>query len=303
MLHLPADQRLQPASQADRRDEKPPVGALVGVAGEVVEDVGGIRADGVIAGEKAEVGVVVRGHGVVVARGKMHVAPDAVALLPDDEGDLRVGLQPEQTVDHVHALAFQRAGPLDVALLVEARLQLHEHGHLLAAAHRFQESLHDRRVLADPVEGLLDGEHRGVPGRRVEKIDHGIEGIVGMVKEDVLAPDGAEDIALPVLQRRRERGHEGGYFSSGRSSAVQLIDVAHAQGRLHRVDVAGVDLEVFRQDVADGRRHRRVHGQPHDPAEPPLPHSLFDRLQEVFRFQLLDGHLRVPGHAERDGTG
>ena len=143
-------------------------------------------------------------------------APDAVGLLTDDERYLRVRLQPEQSVDHVNALAFQGAGPLDVALLVEAGLQLNQHRNLLAAAHRFQEGLHHGRVLADTVEGLLDGEHRRVAGRRIEKLDDGIEGVEWMVKEDVLAPDSAEDIALGVLQARRQGGKKGGYFNSGR---------------------------------------------------------------------------------------
>ena len=61
------------------------------------------------------------------------------------------------------------------------------------------------------------------------------------------------------------------------------------------------DLEVFREELADGRRHRRINGQPHDAPEPPLAHSIFDRLKKVFRFQLLDGNLGIPRDPERMG--
>jgi hypothetical protein len=47
------------------------------------------------------------------------VAADALALAADDEGDLAVGLEPEQPVDDVDACLLERAAPLDVRLLVE----------------------------------------------------------------------------------------------------------------------------------------------------------------------------------------
>ncbi len=44
-----------------------------------------------------------------------------------------------------------------------------------------------------------------------------------------------------------------------------------------------------------------IHRQSHHPAEPALAHPLLDGLQEVLRFQLLDGDLRVPGDTEGMG--
>ena len=77
----------------------------------------------------------------------MGVAPDPVPLPADDQRHLRVRLQAQEAVDDVDALAFQGAGPLDVALLVEAGLQLDQDRDLLA-------------LLAGLQEGLDHGEFR-----------------------------------------------------------------------------------------------------------------------------------------------
>ena len=68
-------------------------------------------------------------------------------------------LQAEEAVDDVHAALLERARPLDVALLVEARLELDDRRHLLAVLGGARERLDDRRVAARAVERLLDGEH------------------------------------------------------------------------------------------------------------------------------------------------
>ena len=120
------------AAQVRGRDEQLPVVALAAVAGEVVEEVGEVGAELGVGGEQAEVLVEVRGLRVVVAGADVAVAADAVGLLAHDEQDLGVGLQPDEAVHHVHARFFEHAGPVDVGLLVEARLELDERDHLLA---------------------------------------------------------------------------------------------------------------------------------------------------------------------------
>ena len=74
----------------------------------------------------------------------MHVAANPVRLAPNDERDLRVRLEPGQSVRHVHAEIFQRARPGDVVRFVEPRLQLDEHRDLLPALRRLGERAHDR---------------------------------------------------------------------------------------------------------------------------------------------------------------
>ena len=72
------------------------------------------------------------GTWVVVAGAEMAVPADPVDLAAHDQRSLRVGLQPEDPVDHVHAGLFERPGPQDVVLLVEASLQLDDRSDLLA---------------------------------------------------------------------------------------------------------------------------------------------------------------------------
>ena len=66
-------------------------------------------------------------------------------LAADDQQRLGVGLQPGDAVDHVAAGVLQPPGPADVAGLVEAGLQLDQHGDLLA-------------VLGRPLQGPMIGE-------------------------------------------------------------------------------------------------------------------------------------------------
>jgi len=101
---------------------------------------------------------------VVVAGADVGVAAQGVALLADHQRQLAVGLQPDQAVDHMAAGLLQLAGPLDVGLLVEARLDLDQDQHLLAGLGGVDQRVHDRRVAGGPVEGLLDRQHVGVVG-------------------------------------------------------------------------------------------------------------------------------------------
>ena len=75
---------LEVIAEIDRGDEQFAVFDLRGVAGEVIEEVGAILADGFVAGEQADVGVELRGDAVVVAGGEMNVAADAVFFLAHD---------------------------------------------------------------------------------------------------------------------------------------------------------------------------------------------------------------------------
>ena len=70
---------------------------------------------------------------------------------------------------------LQPVGPVDVGLLVEARLQLDDHHHLLAAPRRLDQRLHQRRFAAGAVDGLLDRQHVGVVHRLAQELHHRLE--------------------------------------------------------------------------------------------------------------------------------
>ena len=68
--------------------------------------------------------------------------------------------------------AFELFGPLHVGRLIEARLDLDEHGNLLAAIGRLHEAPDDCAVAARPVQRHLDRLHlRVVRSLRDELLD------------------------------------------------------------------------------------------------------------------------------------
>ncbi len=130
---------------------------------------------------------------VVVAGADVAVAADAVGLLAHDEQDLGVRLQPDEAVHDVHARLFEDAGPVDVRLLVEARLELDERDHLLALLGGLDQRRDERALGAGgAVERLLDREHVRVAGGLLDELlDRRRERVVGVVHEHVAVCAGA----------------------------------------------------------------------------------------------------------------
>ena len=126
--------------------EQPPVRGLPAVPGERVEQIGQVGAHLRVGGQQPEVLVQPGGLRVVVAGADVRVPPDLVALLPHHERGLAVRLEPDEPVHHMAARLLQLAGPADVGHLVEARLDFHEHHHLLARLGRVDERVDDRGV-------------------------------------------------------------------------------------------------------------------------------------------------------------
>jgi hypothetical protein len=159
---------------------------LVRVAGQHVEQVRDIGPQIRVAGEKANVAVQTRRDIVVVAGAHVHIAADAIPFAAHDEQKLGVDLEAHQPIDHVHARLLQGAGPSDVVLLVKARLELHQHGHLFAVFACLHQRGHDGRVGPHAVEGLLDGQHVRILDSLLQEMDHRGKAVVGMVEHDVL---------------------------------------------------------------------------------------------------------------------
>ena len=125
----------------------------------------------------------------------MHIAPDAVFLPPHDKGDLAVRFQSDKTVDDMAARLLQHFRPDDIIFLIEARLELDEHSHLLTVFRRLCQRRDDGRIAADTVEGLLYGKHLRVSRRLSDKVYHGRKGLVGMVQQNISLSDLVKDIA------------------------------------------------------------------------------------------------------------
>ncbi len=144
-----------------RRYEKVAVARLSGVSGQRVEEVGEVCTDLRCCGEQSDVLVHARGLRVVVARADVAVTTNGRALSSDDEARLAVSLETDETVDDVNAGLLEFACPLDVGLLVEAGLDLHQRDNLLARFGGVDQCIDDGGVAGSAVQGLLDREHLG----------------------------------------------------------------------------------------------------------------------------------------------
>ena len=185
---------IDPVGQVHRGDDQlVPVVALR-VAGQQVEQGAGVLAELGPAGEEAQVGVEPRGGRVVVAGAEVDVAADAVVLAAHDQRGLAVGLEADDPVDDVDAGLLERPGLDDVVLLVEPGLELDQRRHLLAVLGGAGQGGDDRVVVGGPVERLLDRQHLRVLGRLLDELDDRAERLVGVVDQDVVLADRAEDV-------------------------------------------------------------------------------------------------------------
>ena len=211
-------------------------------------------------------------------------------------------LQPQQTVYDVHPFALESPSPFDVALFVETGFQLHQDSDFLAVARRLEQGRHHGRVLAHPVERLLDGQHVWVAGGGLEQVHHGFERFEGMMQEDILLPDSGEHVqAVDSAQALRLEGNEGRILEIWPVAVVEAAEGAHGQRQRHLVEVIGSYLQIAREDGPDVAWHGGIDHQPHHRAEASAAHKVLHGLQQVGCFQLLDGDVRIPGDPEEVG--
>ena len=295
-----ANQLHEPWSQGQRRDEQLAELLRHAEPGEVVEEVGDVSGDVLVGREEADVLVGPRRDRVVVAGSDMDVAPEPVVLAPDDERRLGVDLQVREPVDDVDAGLLEGVRPLDVPPLVEARLQLDEADALLAGLGGGHERRHDRRLVARPVHGRLEGANRRVDGRRADVLlEARRERVVRVLDEDVGAADLGEDVA--VLERRAQPG-------LGRRpprlvlqlGPVQSRELGHLREVEQAVDLVHLlvgDAEVGPEPLAHRGRHRGRDLDADDVAEATLADLGPHRLEEVVGI-VRELHVGVAGDAE-----
>ena len=228
----------------------------------------------------------------------MDVPPNLVVFLPDDEADLAVRLQLFHAVDDVHAGVFQALRPLDVAALVESRLQLDEHRHLLAALGRLDEPIDDGRVGADAVERHLDGDDARIVDRRVDERFDRLERVERMMHQLIAVADLVEDVGRslpphlgwlqrPIPQiRARDRGER------------RPVREPHAAAGPDDDVAAG--LEVLDQEIEHARRHGVIDFEKRDRAVPLLAQPAIDDFQYGLGgvARMGDGHFHVADDAE-----
>ena len=187
----------------ERRHQQLAEGVRATEPGQVVEEVGQVGGDLLVAREEAEVLVEPRRDRVVVPGADVRVAPQPPSA---SRRTISVPLawifSVREAVDDVDAGRLERARPLDVAPLVEAGLQLDQADRLLALLGSLDQRRHVRRVVARAVDGRLDGNRLRVGrGGAHEPLEGARERVVRVMHEHrALAQLGEERLA-----RRRTR--------------------------------------------------------------------------------------------------
>ena len=148
----------------------------LGEARNVQEDLLDVRADLRMRSKQPEIGVGARRARMIVAGSEMCIRlqprpPRRVLLPAQQQGELGVRLQAEYAVDDLRARLLEPLRPVDIRLLVEARHQLDDHRHFLAAASGIDQRFHQHRVDAGAVDSLLDRDHVGVVGGLADELD------------------------------------------------------------------------------------------------------------------------------------
>lgn len=144
----------------------------------VIEDRRGILAEIRIAGEERQVGVNLGRDRVIISSTVVDVWTETAAFLTDDKRHLRVGFQFDEAVNDLHAGALQVPGPSNVALFVEAGLELDERGDGFSRFRCCNQCFDNRRILACPVQRLLDRDDIRIGCRLPDKLDHHIEAFI-----------------------------------------------------------------------------------------------------------------------------
>lgn len=270
---------------------------------QLVEEPREVFADLVVGREQPEVFVDAARLRVVVARADVAVVAEHAALFADHEGELAVGLEPDEPVHDVHAGLLELARPRDVRLLVEAGLDLDEGEHLLARLGGVDERLDDGAVAGRAVEGLLDGEHVRVGGGLLEEGLHARrERLVRVVEQHVLARHGLEDVGLAVGLARLElgvrRGHLRRVVQFGAIELREVEEAAEVERRGQPEDLALGDVELAHEEAERHIVHVVGDLETDGRAEPAAQQLLLERFDEVLGLVLLDLDVFVARHAE-----
>src|SRR4051794_36550490 len=280
-----------------------PVAAAAAEAGQVVEEQRDVLGDRLVAGQQAKVLIQPGGLRVVVARADVGVAAQSVRLLTDNHRQLAVRLQADHAVHDVAAGVLELTGPLDVRLLVEACLDLHQHQDLLAGLGRVDQCVDDRRVTAGPVQRLLDGQYVRVGGRLLdEALDAGGERVIRVVDEYVALLERVEHVrgvgGLHLRQVRMRRRDEPRVLQLGPVQAGDREQTTQVQrtGELEHLGLG--DAELGQQQRLHLRVDRLLDLEPDRRAEPAAQQLLLERREQVLRVVLLYLEVLVAGDPE-----
>ena len=101
------------------------------------------------------------------------------------------------------ACFFQLFRPDNIVFFVKTRLQLDENRHLLAIFCRLRQRCNDRRIAADTIKRLLDRKNIRIICCLTDQVDHRLERLIRMVKQNIPLFDRFKNIAFTDQLRNR----------------------------------------------------------------------------------------------------
>ena len=198
---------------------------------------------------------------------------------------------------------LQQPCPADIALLVEARLDLDQDHDLLAGGCGADERVHDRALAGSPIQRLLDGEHLRV---RCCLFDEALrrsgEGLIGVLDQQIAALQHREHVGKLAIDDRAVRGGgtlEWNVLEVRAIDRVELHEAGEVQGPGQPLDGRGLDLQLAYQEVEDAIGHLLVNLQAYRRAEPSLADRLLEGLEQVLGPVVVHLEVVVAGNAER----
>jgi hypothetical protein len=239
-------------------------GPRLAQSGELLEYFADVVGDFFIAGQQAEIGIEASGTRVIVAGAEVGIANEAAFFAADDEQGLGVSFVADHAINHMGADFFQFGGPTDIGFFVKACHQLDNDGDFLAALGGADQRLHQYRVGAGAVHRHLDCHDMRVIGRLVEEFDYRGEGLVGVVQQDIVAPDAVKDVGA-LADGLGQSLHKGRKFhvravypvrhlhqTDQVDRAFDAIEVGMGQSELGEQEVGHCRRAVFGYFEADG---------------------------------------------------
>ena len=125
----------------------------------------------------------------------MAVAAESGAFLTNDQGELAVGLEANDSVNHVNTRRLELASPSDVVLLIESGFDFNQSQNLLAGLCGINQRINNWRVTAGAIESLLDGQNLRISSSLLQKsLRAGCESFVWVVNQNLALANGRKDV-------------------------------------------------------------------------------------------------------------
>src|SRR3989475_1065568 len=293
------DRRKHALVEREWRDPEMVEPARAPEPGKLLENLVHVLADFLVRGQQPEIRVEPRGARVIVARRNMRVAPQPAVFAAHHERHFGVCLVPDHAVDHVRADFLELRRPVEVRFLVEAREQLHDDGDFLAPLRGVDQILHQDRIGAGAIHGLLDRDHAGIVDRLLQEVDHGVERLKRVVQQDIAFPDDTEQIGT-LFQLLGDTRDERRKLERGFVDQIGDLHQAHqVHGSVHAVQVVCSELKLLQEKLLELRRHVVGNFEPHGISEMALRELSGERGAKVLDLLLVEEQVAVAGDPER----